>query len=391
MHTMPYNFDNVPKRRDPNAANKWTLYPKDVLPLWIADMDFPSPPSILDALRKQVEHGVLGYEDPPKALLETVAARMEKLYNWDVSAEMIVAIPGVNVGYNAAARTFCTPRRGYLIQTPVYNEFHEAKLKTGVPQVEAPLGKKVEGNWISYEIDFDAFARSVKKVNMFLLCSPHNPVGRVYSRTELKRMAEVCIGNDVLIVADEIHSELLLSGAEFQPMAAISREIANHSITLVSASKAFNVPGLFCAFAIIPNKKMRERYKETVFKMGLHVASPGLTAARVAYSGKCDAWLNELRKYLTTNRDFLLEYVLEFMHGVRVTIPQATYLAWLDFSELKLKPSPYEFFLKKAKVALSNGRRFGKGSEQFVRLNFGTARRTLEAGLERMKKALKKR
>ncbi len=357
--------------------------------MWIADMDFPSPPPILDALRKQVEHGVLGYEDTPKTLLETVAARMAKLYNWDVSPDMIVVIPGVNVGYNVAARTFCTPRRGYLIQTPVYNEFHEARKKTGVPQVEAPLVKKVEGNRISYEVDFDAFARAVRKVGMFLLCSPHNPIGRVYSRMELKRMAEACIKNDVLIVSDEIHSELLLGGAEFQPMAALSREIANHTITLTSASKAFNVPGLFCGFAIIPNKKLREKYKETVIKMGLHVASPGLTAARVAYSGKCDAWLKELRKYLTTNRDFLLEYLLEFMPGIHITVPEATYLAWLDCSELKLEPSPYEFFLKKAKVGLSDGGKFGRGSKQFVRLNFGTPRRTLEQGLSRMRKALR--
>lgn len=385
---MKYNFDDVPGRRDPSAANKWTLYPKDVLPMWIADMDFPSPPAVLDALQKQIEHGVLGYEFPSNSLLETVATRMQKLYNWKVSPDMVVAIPGVNVGYNVAARTFCTPRKGYMIQTPVYNEFREAQLKTGVPQVEAPLVEKVEGHRISYEIDFDAFARTVKKVNMFLLCSPHNPIGRVYPRTELKRMAEICIENDVLIVSDEIHSELLLGGAKFQPMAALSREIANHAITLISASKAFNVPGLFCAFAIIPNKSMRERYQETVFKMGLYVASPGLTAARVAYSGKCDQWLKALRIYLTANRNFLLDYVPKYIPGIRVTMPDATYLAWLDCSELKLKPSPYEFFLKKARVALTDGVRFGKESGQCVRLNFGVPRETLEEGLERMRKAL---
>jgi cysteine-S-conjugate beta-lyase len=388
---MACNFDDVPSRRVPNAANKWTLYPKDVLPMWIADMDFPSAPPILDALQKQIEHGVLGYELVSKSLLETVAARMEKLYNWIVSPDMIVAIPGVNVGYNAAARTFCTPRKGYLVQTPVYNEFHETQNKTGVPQVESPLAKKIEGNRIRYDVDFDAFARAAKKVNMFLLCSPHNPVGRVYSRAELKRMANICIENDVLIVSDEIHSELLLGDAKFHPVASLSREIANHTITLISASKAFNVPGLFCAFAIIPNSEIRERYKETVFKMGLHVASPGLTAARIAYSGKCDAWLKALRKYLTANRDFLVEYLANNMPGVRVTMSEATYLAWLDCSELKLRSSPFDFFMKKARVALSAGGRFGKGSEQFVRMNFGAPHRTLEEGLERMRKALRNR
>jgi cystathionine beta-lyase len=388
---MAYNFDNVPSRRVPNAANKWTLYPKDVLPMWIADMDFPSPPPILDALQKQIAHGVLGYELASKSLLDTIAARMEKLYRWKVTPDMIVVIPGVNAGYNVAARTFCTSRKGYLIQTPVYNEFHDVQKKTGAPQVEAPLVEKVEGNRIRYEVDFDAFARVVKKVNMFLLCSPHNPVGHVYSRAELKRMAEICLENNVLIVSDEIHSELLFGDAKFHPLAALSRDVANRSITLISASKTFNVPGLFCAFAIVPNRKMRERYQKMVFKMGFHVASPGFTAARVAYSGKCDAWLEALRKYLTANRDFLLEYVVDYMPGVRVTMPEATYLAWLDCSGLKLKPSPYEFFLKKAKVALSDGKKFGKNSRQFVRLNFGTPRRILEEGLERMRNALNKR
>jgi cysteine-S-conjugate beta-lyase len=385
---MAYNFDHTPNRRDPNVFNKWMRYPKDVLPMWIADMDFPSPPPILDALHRQLNQGVLGYEEPSRVLYETIAARMKRLYRWDVSPDMIVAIPGVNSGYNVAARTFCTPRKGYLIQTPVYNEFQETQKKTGVPQIEAPLAKKVEGNRIRYEIDFDAFKRGAGKAAMFLLCSPHNPVGHVYSRAELKRMAEICIENDVLIVSDEIHSELLLGGAKFQPMATLSREIANRTITLISASKTFNVPGLFSAFAIIPNRKMRDLYQATVFKMGLHVASPGLTAARVAYSGECDLWLKALRKYLTANRDFISEYAGRNLPGMRTTNPDATYLMWLDCSELKLKQSPYEFFLKEAKVGLSDGGKFGRGNEQLVRLNFGTSHKLLKQGLDRMRKAL---
>lgn len=385
---MPVNFDHTPNRRNPNVVNKWTYYPKDVLPMWIADMDFASPPPILRALHKQLEQGVLGYEFPSTALYETIAARMEKLYRWSVSPEMIVAIPGVNSGYNVAARTFCAPDRGYLIQTPVYNEFHETQKKTDVPQLEAPLEKKIEGNWIRYEIDFDAFESQAGKSAMFLLCNPHNPVGHIYSRSELRRLAEICVRKDVLIVSDEIHSELLLDGAKFQPLASLSREIADHTITLISASKTFNVPGLFSAFAIIPNKKIRERYQETVFRMGLHLASPGLTATRVAYSGKADTWLRALRKCLTANRDFVLEYIEKYLPGVRTTRPDATYLIWLDCSGLKLGQSPFEFFLKQGKVALSDGGKFGRGSEEFVRLNFGTSRKILEQGLERMRKAL---
>jgi cystathionine beta-lyase len=343
-------------------------------------------PPILNALRKFVEHGDMGYQLPFQALFETIAARMDKLYNWKISADMILAVTGVNSGYNIAGRTFCTSRRGYLIQTPVYNEFHETQKKTSAPQVESPLAKRVEGNRLRYEVDFDSFERAAKKVNIFLLCNPHNPVGNIYSRADLKRMAEVCIQNDVLIVSDEIHSELLLDGNRFRPIASLGREIANRTITLVAASKAFNVPGLLCGFAIIPNEELRKRYQETVFKMGIHVTSPGLVAARIAYSGQCDAWLIELRKYLTDNRNFLVDYVTQKMPGVRITVPHATYLAWLDCTELKLKPSPYEFFLKEARVALSDGAAFGEKGH--VRLNFGTSRKILKQGLERMRKAL---
>ncbi len=385
---MARNFDRVPSRRNPNILNKWTWFPKDVLPLWVADMDFPAAPSIRAALRKQVEHGVLGYELPSRAFYEIIAGRFKYLYGWEVAPEAIVYTAGVNNGYNIAARILCDSRKGYLIQTPVYNEFLETEIKTGMPQRLAPLAKKVEGNRISYEVDFDALTKEVKKAGMFLLCHPHNPVGHIYSREELKRMAEICIENQVTIVSDEIHSELLLGGAKFTPTASLSREIGKHTITLVSASKAFNVPGLSCAFAIIPDEKLRKRFVDTAYGMSFEISTPGLTAARVAYSGRADTWLKGLRRYLTDNRDFVVSYVEKNLPGIRVTKPDATYLIWLDCSDFGLKPTPYEFFLKKAKVALSDGGKFGKGNEQFVRLNFGTTRRTLLQALERMKKAL---
>lgn len=385
---MAYNFDRTPNRRALSFVNKWTWYSKEILPMWVADMDFSAPSPIIKALQKFLEHGDLGYQLPSMALYEAVAARLERLYDWKVSPHAVVPISGVNSGYNVATRTFCTSRRGYMIQTPVYNEFHETQKKTGVPQREAPLAESGEGNRLSYEVDFDSFERAVKKANMFLLCNPHNPVGLIYSNADLKRMAEICLENDVLIVSDEIHSELLLGAHTFTPLATLSPEIAARTITLIAPSKTFNVPGFFCGFAIIPNEELRIRYMETIFKMGIHVASPGLVAAQVAYSGACDAWLRALRKYLTDNRDFLVDYVTHYLPMLRITIPDATYLGWIDCSELNLRPSPYEFFLKGAQVALSDGGRFGKGSEQFVRLNFGTSRKILKQGLDRMRKAI---
>ena len=383
------NFDIVPNRRNPNSYNKWNYYPKDVLPMWVADMDFPAPKPILNMLHKAVDHGVLGYELPSIVLKETVAARMDKLYGWKIKPEAAVAVTGIVSGFSVAARAICTPKRGVLVQTPVYNEFHEVKNNVGIPQLDVPLIKHVDGNILSYEIDWDIFEKQVKKAGMFLLCNPHNPLGIIFSRRELLKMAKICIENNVLIVSDEIHSELLLDDNKFTPLAKLSAEIAKHTITLIAPSKTFNVPGLFCGFAIITDKDLRERYEKEVSRLRLHVSSMGLFAAQTAFSGQCDGWLTELRRYLTGNRDFLVEYVTEYMPEVRLTIPDATYLGWLDFTQTGIVGSPFDFFLKNAKVAVSEGKIFGKEGEGHIRLNFGTSRKLLEQGLERMRKALK--
>jgi cystathionine beta-lyase len=275
------------------------------------------------------------------------------------------------------------------VQTPVYNEFHEVKNNIGIPQIDAPLIRHVTGNILSYEIDWDIFEKQVKKSGMFLLCNPHNPLGIIFSRKELLRMAEICIKNNVLIVSDEIHSELLLDGNTFTPLAKLSSEIAKNTITLVSPSKTFNVPGLFCGFAIITDKDLRDRYEKEVNRLRMHVSSTGLYAAQTGFSGQCDGWLKELRRYLTGNRDFLVEYVTEYMPEVRLTNPNATYLGWLDFTQTGIVGSPYEFFLKNAKVAVSEGKIFGESGEGHVRLNFGTSRKLLEQGLNRMQRALR--
>lgn len=403
---MAYNFDRIPNRRIPGVLNKWTYYPQEnLLPMWVADMDFPAPKPILDAIREAARHGVLGYELPSKTLLETVAARMDRLYGWKVKPEWVVPASGIVSGFNVAARAlkeFPSPSgrlgsapqgggrgEGYLIQPPVYNEFHELKNNVGLIQLDAPLVKQVRGNILHYEIDWDLFKRQAKKAGMFLLCNPHNPLGIIYSRSDLRRMAEICLENKVLIVSDEIHSELLLEDKKFTPIAKLSAEIARNSITLIAPSKTFNIPGLFCGFAIIPNKALRDEYAKVSAHLRLHVASLGLRAAQAAFSGQCDQWLKDLRDYLTGNRDLLVDYVTKNMPGVRITVPQATYLAWLDFTQLDLSTSPCEFFLKKANVALSDGAIFGENGKGYVRLNFGTSRRILKQGLDRMSGALR--
>lgn len=382
------NFNETPNRRSNSNSIKWQFYPKDVLPMWVADMEFPAPKPILRALHKAVDHGVLGYEMPSRALQETAASRMDKLYRWKVKPEAVVAVTGIVSGFSVAVRIACTPKKGVLVQTPVYNEFHEVKNNIGIPLLEAPLIKHVNGNILSYEIDWDIFEKQVKKAGMFLLCNPHNPLGIIFARKDLLKMAELCIRNNVLIVSDEIHSELMMGDNKFSPLAKLSAEIAKHTITLISPSKTFNVAGLFCGFAIITDKDLRERFEKEVNHLRMHVGSLGLIAAQSAFSGACDGWLKELLRYLTGNRDFLVEYVTEYMPQVRLTIPAATYLGWLDFTQTKIVGSPYEYFLKNAKVAASEGQIFGENGEGHIRLNFGTSRKLLEQGLEQMRKAL---
>ena len=385
---MAYNFDRVANRRLPGVV-KWTYYPQeDLIPMWVADMDFSTPKPILDALRTALNHGVLGYELASSALLETVAARMDHLYGWKVQPEAVVPVTGIVSGFNVVARAFGSSKKGYLVQPPSYNEFHEIKNNLGLRQFNAPFVKHVRGNILRYEIDWDLFKKQSKKVNMFLLCSPNNPLGIVFARRDLMRMAEICLENNVLIISDEIHSELLLNDKKFTPIAKLSSEIAKNTITLVAPSKTFNMPGLFCGFAIIPNKELRDRYVKVVQHLRMHVASLGLHAAQAAFSGQCDEWLVELRGYLTENRDFLVDYVSKNMPDVRITIPEATYLAWLDFTKLELEPSPFQFFFEKANVALVDGILYGENGKGHARLNFGTSRKILKQGLDRMQKAL---
>ena len=392
---MEYNFDLIINRGGSNSA-KWRQYPEDVLPLWVADMDFAAPEPIQAALHRFVEHGVFGYEFPSKELRETVAARMETLYGWQVSPDAVVATPGVVAGFTLAANGLCEAGQGLLVQPPVYPPFLKVNGSAGLVRQEAALVPETNGSTLRYSVDFDIFQKAIHsngaRTGMFLFCNPHNPTGQIYSKDDLVRMAEICLKNNIVICSDEIHSEILLDGTKHIPIAALDPEISDHTVTLIAPSKTFNIPGLFCGFAIIPNKDLLERYKKTVECMAMHVSSPGLAAAQVAFSGTCDAWLAELRAYLTRNRDFLVDFVRNELTGIKTTVPDATYLAWLDCAEpVKsgiISGTPHEYFLKSAKVALNEGRDFGSGGEGFVRLNFGCPHAILVEALTRMKSAL---
>jgi len=392
---MAYNFDTVIDRRSTNSI-KWNRYPDDVLPLWVADMEFLTPKPILDAIQSTLDQGILGYEKPSSALQESVAGRMDRLYGWKVEPEMVVTTSGVVSGFNAAAKTVCEPGEGILMQPPVYFPFLKVHKNLGLTRQYAPLVQVAEGSLLRYGIDFDAFeagrGSNDARTRMFLFCNPHNPTGNVFNRDELSRLAEICLRNNVLVCSDEIHSELLFGGTQHTPIATLSPEIEKQSITLVAASKTFNIAGLFCGFAIISDPELRERFEKSSEQMTLHTNTFGQVAAETAFSGMCDDWLEEVLKYLTANRDFVVSYVTETMPDIRLTVPDGTYMTWLDCNPLlesgKITGSPYEFFLDKAKVALNDGAPFGPGGEGFVRLNFACPRAMLEDGLERMLKSL---
>jgi len=322
---------------------------------------------------------------------------MERLYGWKVDPDWVVATTGVVSGFNIAARAICQPGDGVLIHTPVYNMFYTLYPNLGLVQQSAPIALPADGNILLPQLDMEGFKNAFHsnnaKTRMFLFCHPHNPLGKVFTREELQEMAEICLQNEVMIVSDEIHSELLLAGSQHIPMATLSPEVADQTITLIAASKTFNTAGLFCAFAIIPNAELRVRFQKANDEITGHVASMGLIASEAAFSGECDDWLNELRIYLKDNRDFVVDYLTENFPDAKFTIPQATYLQWIDFSEYikagKIDKMPFDYFLENAKVALSSGKIFGEGYENYVRLNFASPRVMVAEGLERMLLSLK--
>ncbi len=385
---MIYNFDALPDRRSTESA-KWRMYPEDVLPMWVADMDFPSPEPVLQALKARVEHGVFGYPLVPKEFNEVVVERMERLYRWKILPEDLVFIPGVVTGLDLACHAFARPGEGVLVQPPVYPPFLGAPGTSGAVRQEAKLVRINSGpNAGSYEIDFQAFEKAINhRTRLFLLCNPHNPVGRVFVRNELEKLADICLRNGVLICSDEIHCDLIFSGQQHIPIASLSPEIAQKSITLIAPSKTFNLAGLECSIAIIPDPDLRKQFMHARQGLVPGVNLLGLVAGLKAYQAGQE-WLDQLLDYLEANREYLSSFIQNELPGIHIFRPEGTYLAWMDCRDLNLEGGPYEFFLKHAKVAMNDGKTFGQGGEGFVRLNFGCPRSMLQEALERMKNAL---
>ena len=379
---MRYDFDPLIDRRRSDST-KWHVYGPDVLPLWTADMDFRVAEPVVAALRERAEHGVFGYCYEPPALREVLVERLARLYGWRVEPDAIVFQTGVLAGFQHVCRVAATAQDGVLVQPPVYQPIFGAPKHNGSIHQEAPLVMRPDGRW---EIDFDAFeAAATDRTRVFILCNPHNPVGRVFSRADLERLAAICLRRNMLICSDEIHCDLVFEPHRHVPIASLDPEVARRSVTLMAPSKTFNVPGLRCSFAIIPDPALRRHFGDG--HDFSEVNNMGLAAALAAYRDGQD-WLDQALAYLEANRAFVAEFVRREMPGIEMAPPEATYLAWMDCRRTGITGSPQQFFLERARVALQDGAWFGTRGQGFVRLNFACPRTTLAEALERMKNAL---
>jgi cysteine-S-conjugate beta-lyase len=392
MIEMPrYDFDQIVDRSGSDSG-KWSRYSADVLPLWVADMDFLSPPEVIEALHRRIDHGVFGYGSDPVELRELICERLLRRYNWEIAPHDIIFMPGLVSGFNIAARAIGDRGDGVLICTPVYHPFLHAPANQHRLLQNAPLASsrsKLDGlETIDYEMDLDAIEDAItERTRLHILCNPHNPVGRAYTRAELESLATTCLSHDVIICSDEIHCDLLLGETQHVPIASLHPEIARRTITLMAPSKTYNLPGLACSYAVITDPDLRAQFQSASAGIVPHVNLLGYVAAITAYSS-CDEWERRLRDYLTANRDYLLGYLRDNLPSIAATVPEATFLGWLDCGALDLPGNPQEFFLEEARVAFNEGATFGEGGEGFVRFNFGCPRATVQLGLDRMAESL---
>ncbi len=375
-----FDFDRVIDRCN-TASVKWRKCEEDgAIPMGVADMDFPSPPAVLRALQERVAHGVFGYTLPSPALIEIIGERLQSQYGWEIDADWLVWLPGVVSGLNAVSRMAGDSGDEVLTAIPVYPPFLTAPGNVGRQCVTTPLLQEND----SWTFDFDGLEAAVtQRTRLFMLCNPHNPVGRVYTRQELERAAELCEKHDLILCSDEIHCDLLLDEDKRHiPTATLSPATAERTVTFMSTSKTFNLAGIGFAFGIIPNPDLRAAFLKATQGLVPHVNALGYTAALAAYQ-EGEPWLGALLAYLRANAD-LVEESIAATPGLSVSHVEATYLAWVDTRGAGIE-DPAHFFAE-AGVDLWDGAEFG--GPGFVRLNFGCPRSRLEEGLKRIRAAM---
>ncbi|AMM91880.1 MalY/PatB family protein [Peribacillus simplex] len=387
---MKYNFDQEIRRLNTDCE-KWDKLEsqfgvKDVIPMWVADMDFQSPQPIIEALKQRVEHGVYGYTLRPDSYMESIVSWLKRRHRWSIEKEWITHSPGVIPALSLAIQSFTQKGDKIIIQPPVYHHFARVIQANGREIVNNPL--KLENG--HYSIDFaDLEAKMDSTVKMLILCSPHNPIGRVWSKEELTRLGQICMKHNILVVADEIHCDFVYKTHTHIPFASISEEFANHSLTCIAPSKTFNLMGVQTSSIIIPNQQLRDRYDRELNT--LSIGSPnifGVVALEAAYRHG-EEWLDQLLEYLQGNLEFTLNYFSKSIPQIKVIQPEGTYLVWLDCRELGFSVKELdEFMLRKARVAMNEGLIFGMEGEGFMRLNIACPRSMLKNALDGIEKAI---
>ncbi|MZP30677.1 putative C-S lyase [Heliobacterium undosum] len=393
MTNLTCSFDERIERRRTNCL-KWDALrdafgQEDLLPLWVADMDFPSPPAVIEVLQEKAAHRVYGYHVRSESFFESVVEWFGRRHGWAIEREWIALTPGVVPSICLAIQAFTAPGDGVVIQSPVYPPFFRCVNENGRRLVENPL-RQVDG---CYEIDFDDLAAKLDDgVRMLVLCSPHNPVGRVWTEAELRRINELCRERDIIVLSDEIHCDLVFRGHRHIPFAALGADAAARTVTCVAPSKTFNIAGLNTSFVIISDGGLRRRFRKHMAALSLGEGNLfGVAASEAAYRHG-DAWLDALLPYLEDNADYFVRYVRERLPELQVVKPEGTYLGWLDCRSLGLAPAELKrFFVEKAKVGLNDGLTFGRPGAGFARINFGCPQAVLAEGMQRIEAALRSR
>lgn len=389
---MKYNFDEVIDRSN-NRSSKYDERVKkfgtnDVIPLWVADMDFRTAEPIIEACRKKAEEGIWGYTSRPDSYFEAVRDWEKRRKHWDVDTALMSWSLGVVPAMAAMIRIFSEPGDQVLIQTPVYSEFYDIAEGCDRIVVENQLVEK-DGQWV---IDFDDFEKKVKECKIFLLCNPHNPLGIVWKPEELEKMAKICIKNDVLLISDEIHSDLIFHGKKHTPTGSISKEIASKIITCVSVTKTFNLAGLQASTSIFPNMEMKNAFDQFWGSMDVHRNNAFSSVAMEAAYREGEEWLEQLLEYISGNFDFIKKYCDENIPKIKPNVPDATYLVWLDCRELGMDNEELRrFMIEDAKIGLNEGYTFGRSLSGFMRLNAACPRAVLEKALKQLKEAVDKK
>lgn len=390
---MKYNFDEIIDRSNTDSVkleNLTTVFGRDnIIPLWVADMDFKSPPPITEALMKRVEHGLFGYTIQSEPYINSIINWLKNRHDWKVRKDDIIYLPGVVKGFAFAIDEFTQKGDNIIIQPPVYHPFRIVSTSLGRKIINNPL---IEDNG-RYRMDFNGLRTIVaeKQCKMLILCNPHNPSGRVWLPEELEELAEICYDNNVLVISDEIHSDITLPGFTHTPFAKVSSKADNNSITLMAPSKTFNIAGIVSSFAVITNKIIRDKYLSYIKPRGLDEGTLfAYTATRVAYD-ECGDWLDQMIEYVQGNVVFVDSYLKKNIPQIKAMLPEASFLVWLDCSSLMLKqPDLVKLFVEEAGLALNDGTMFGPGGEGFMRLNVGTPRIVLEKALNNLKNVVNK-